>query len=46
MLSWTDQALLGFLQPSPKHADLRRDGRHALHSFPVEESAWQPQPTT
>jgi hypothetical protein len=32
----TDQALLGFLQPSPKRADLHRDGRYALHSFPAD----------
>jgi hypothetical protein len=32
----TDDALLGFLQPSPKRQDLRRDKRYALHSFPPE----------
>jgi hypothetical protein len=32
----TDDALLGFLQPSPKRQDLHRDGRYALHSFPPE----------
>jgi hypothetical protein len=32
----TDQALLGFLQPSPKRHDLHRDGRYALHAFPSE----------
>ena len=26
------------LRASPKHTDLRRDGRYALHSFPPEES--------
>jgi hypothetical protein len=32
----TDDALLGFLQPSPKRQDLHRDGRYALHSFPPD----------
>jgi hypothetical protein len=32
----TDDALLGFLQPSPKCQDLHRDGRFALHSFPTD----------
>lgn len=30
----TDDALFAFVVPSPKQADLRRDGRYALHSFP------------
>lgn len=34
----TDDALLGFLQPSPKRADLHRDGRYALHAFPPEDN--------
>jgi len=29
-----EDRLLGFLVPSPKAADLRRDGRYALHAFP------------
>ena len=32
----TDDALLAFLQPSPKRGDLHRDGRYALHAFPPE----------
>jgi hypothetical protein len=34
----TDDALLGFLQPSPKRGDLRRDGRYALHAFPPDDN--------
>jgi hypothetical protein len=34
----TDDALLGFLQPSPKRQDLYRDGRYALHSFPADDN--------
>ena len=34
----TDDALVGFLQPSPKRQDLERDGRYALHSFPPEDN--------
>jgi hypothetical protein len=34
----TDDALLGFLQPSPKRGDLHRDGRYALHAFPPEDN--------
>jgi hypothetical protein len=30
----TDDAMCAFIIPSPKQADLRRDGRYALHSFP------------
>ena len=29
-----DAGLFAFVVPSPKQADLRRDGRYALHSFP------------
>jgi hypothetical protein len=29
--------LWGFIGPSPKAADLRRDGRYAVHAFPAEE---------
>ncbi len=32
-----DGGLWGFIGPSPKLADLRRDGRFALHSFPAPE---------
>jgi hypothetical protein len=34
----TDDALLGFLQPSPKRGDLHRDGCYALHAFPPEDN--------
>jgi hypothetical protein len=34
----TDDALLGFLQPSPRRQDLPRDGRYALHSFPSDDN--------
>lgn len=34
----TDDALLAFLQPSPKRDDLRRDGRYALHAFPPADN--------
>jgi hypothetical protein len=30
--------LFAFIVPSPKQADLRRDGRFALHSFALEEN--------
>jgi hypothetical protein len=33
----TADELFLFVVPSPKRADLRRDGRLALHSFPAEE---------
>jgi hypothetical protein len=29
-------AMYAFILPGPKQADLRRDGRYALHSFPCE----------
>jgi hypothetical protein len=32
----TDGGLWAFILPSPKCADLRRDGRYALHAFPPE----------
>lgn len=32
----TDGGLWAFIVPSPKCADLRRDGRYALHAFPPE----------
>jgi hypothetical protein len=31
-----DDRLLGFIVPSPKADDLRRDGRYAMHAFPPE----------
>src|SRR5207248_2103022 len=34
----TDEALFGFLIPSPKLKDLRRDGRYALHSYGLPEN--------
>ena len=34
----TGDALVGFLQPSPKRGDLHRDGRYALHAFPADEN--------
>ena len=30
--------LFGFLIPSPKAGDLRRDPRYAMHSFPMEDN--------
>jgi len=30
----TDDALYAFIIPSPKQADLGRDGRYSMHSFP------------
>ena len=30
--------LYALITPSPKRADLNRDGRYALHSFPAEDS--------
>ena len=30
-----DDAMYGFIIPSPKQQDLLRDGRYALHSFPT-----------
>jgi len=34
----TEDELLAFIIPSPKQADLRRDGRYTLHSFPCEDN--------
>ena len=34
----TEDALLGFLHPSPKRQDLYRDGRYALHCFPPDDN--------
>jgi hypothetical protein len=33
-----DEGLFAFIIPSPKQADLRRDGWYALHSFPCPEN--------
>ena len=41
----TNDALLGFIQPSPKRQDLHRDGRYALHSFLAERRLDTPPPT-
>jgi hypothetical protein len=30
--------LFGFIVPSPKRLDLYRDGRYAMHSFPLEDN--------
>jgi hypothetical protein len=30
--------LFGFIVPSPKQRDLHRDGRYAMHSFPLEDN--------
>jgi hypothetical protein len=32
------EGLYAFIVPGPKRADLRRDGRYALHSFPCEDN--------
>jgi hypothetical protein len=34
----TDQGMYGFILPSPKCDDLRRDPRYALHSFPTDDN--------
>ncbi len=34
----TEAGLYGFIVPSPKQADLHRDGRYAVHSFPLEDN--------
>lgn len=34
----TDEAMYGFIIPSPKQRDLRRDGRYAVHSFPTDHN--------
>lgn len=33
-----DGGLYAFIVPGPKQADLHRDGRYALHSFPCEDN--------
>jgi hypothetical protein len=34
----TGAGLYAFIVPSPKQADLHRDGRYALHSFPLDDN--------
>jgi hypothetical protein len=34
----SDAGLHAFVIPSPKRRDLRRDGRYALHSFPMDDN--------
>lgn len=34
----TDDGLYAFIVPSPKRMDLHRDGRYALHTFPLEDN--------
>lgn len=36
-LLWED-GLYAFIVPSPKRSDLHRDGRYAMHSFPMESN--------
>lgn len=33
-----DDGLYGFLIPSPKRADIIRDGRYSMHSFPLDQN--------
>jgi hypothetical protein len=33
----TETGLYAFIVPSPKQKDLHRDGRYAMHSFPLED---------
>jgi hypothetical protein len=32
------EGLFAFIVPSPKRADLHRDGRYAMHSFPTDDN--------
>jgi hypothetical protein len=34
----TEAGLYAFIVPSPKRADLHRDGRYCLHSYPLEDN--------
>jgi len=34
----TEEGLYAFIVPSPKLRDLHRDGRYALHSYPLEDN--------
>lgn len=33
----TDTGLYAFIVPTPKQKDLHRDGRYAMHSFPLDD---------
>jgi hypothetical protein len=33
-----DEGLYAFIVPSPKRADLHRDGRYAMHTYPLEDN--------
>ncbi len=34
----TEAGLYAFVVPSPKQSDLHRDGRYAMHSFPLDDN--------
>jgi len=34
----TEAGLYAFIIPSPKQADLHRDGRYAMHSYPLDDN--------
>ena len=34
----TETGMYAFIVPSPKQRDLHRDGRYAMHSFPLEDN--------
>ena len=34
----TETGLYAFIVPSPKQTDLHRDGRYAMHSFPLDDN--------
>jgi hypothetical protein len=34
----TEAGLYAFIVPSPKQGDLHRDGRYAMHSFPLDDN--------
>ena len=34
----TETGLYAFVVPSPKQSDLHRDGRYAMHSFPLDDN--------
>ena len=34
----TESGLYAFIVPSPKQTDLHRDGRYAMHSFPLDDN--------
>src|SRR6516162_11684398 len=35
---FTETGLYAFIVPSPKQRDLHRDGRYAMHSFPLDDN--------